>query len=81
MHELHRSWGTRIKNRRQALSMTQVSFATLVGITQSTVSKIERGDHCPSDAMKWRIAGVLRLTVEELFPYPAVVPPFPEKVA
>lgn len=61
--------------------MTQTSFAHHVGITQSTVSKIERGEHCPSDAMKWRIAGVLRLTVEDLFRYPSVVPPFPEQVS
>lgn len=81
MNDLHQSWGLRIKDRRQALAMTQTSFAQLVGITQPTVSRFERGDQAPSDAMKWRIAGVLRVTVEDLFPYPSVVPPFPQQVA
>jgi transcriptional regulator with XRE-family HTH domain len=82
MEDLHRSWGHRIKKRRLEMGFTQQSFADIVGVTQATVSRWEQGSKTPSDSQKWRIAGALRQTMEELFPYPGIMPPFPrERVA
>lgn len=69
------SWGRRVRARRGSIS--QERLAELAGTDQSTISRIERGLVRPSDDLKWKIAGALSTTVEELFPYPAIVPPFP----
>lgn len=61
--------------------MTQTQLALHLGIHQPALSAIEKGSSAPRDALKFKIAGALGLTVEELFPFPAVVPPFPEAVA
>ena len=76
MVDVHRSWGKRLKARRQALNLTQQQLADICGVRQSTISRIEAGT-CPRDAAKWLLAGALGTTVEDLFPYPAVVPPYP----
>lgn len=76
MNEVHRSWGNRLKARRLALGMTQQQLADICGLRQSTVSRIEAGA-CPRDTAKWLLAGALGHTVEELFPFPAIKPPFP----
>jgi len=81
MSELHQSWGKRIRNRRTDLGMTQVRLAELVEVRQASISRVERGDQVPSDALKWRLAGALGCTIDDLFPNPAIRPPFPEKVA
>lgn len=61
--------------------MTQTKLAELVGVHQPAVSDWEKGNLAPRDEMKFKIAAVLGLTLEELFPFPAVVPPFPEAEA
>jgi len=79
MTEVHSSWGKRVKARRLAMRMTQQELADYCGLRQSTVSRVEAG-RCPRDAVKWLLAGALGQTVEELFPFPAVRPPFPGSV-
>lgn len=79
METLHQSWGAKVRARRTQTGVTQERLAELTKTTQATISRIERGDQCPSDGMKWKLAGALGVTVEGLFPYPAVVPPFPEE--
>lgn len=78
--ELYVQWGKKIRTRREALKQTQETFGQLLGIDQSTVSRLERGALAVSDGLKFRIAGALAMTVEELFPYPNTRPPFPERV-
>jgi transcriptional regulator with XRE-family HTH domain len=86
MEGLHESWGKRLRQRREALYeetnhnplYTQAGLADACGIRQSTLSRIEAGQ-CPSDSLKWKLAGALGMTVEDLFPYPAIRPPFPVK--
>jgi transcriptional regulator with XRE-family HTH domain len=72
-------WGRRIKNRRGPI--TQERLAELIGGDQSTISRIERGKVDVSDDMKWKLAGALGCTVEDLFPWPAVRPPFQAEVS
>lgn len=40
--------GRRIRARRELLQMTQEQLAVLVGVEQTTVSKWETGETCPS---------------------------------
>ncbi len=70
------AWGGRLRKRRG--NITQETLAKLCRTDQSTISRIERGQLALSDEMKWKLAGALGVTVEDLFPYPNVRPPFPE---
>lgn len=81
MNELQRAWGKRVRERRQVLEMSQERLAELVDVRQASISRVERGDQRPSDELKWRLAGALGCTVDDLFPNPAVRPPFPAEVA
>ena len=55
--------GERIKQRRTQLGMSQGALARLVGMAQSTLSEIERGDtKLPSADNLMRIAKVLGVT-------------------
>lgn len=77
-----KDWGQRIRERRQAIGLSQTALAELARTDQGTISKVERGEYRVTDDFKWRIAGALRTTVVGLFPYPAVIPPAPvEQVA
>lgn len=79
MKDVHRSWGQKVKQRRQALRLTQYALAELAQTTQATISRIESGLP-PGDDLKWRLAGALSETVEHLFPYPSVRPPVPSEM-
>lgn len=75
--ELHKSWGRKVRERRQAMHLSQDQLADMAEVRQATISRVESGNQCPSDAVKWRLAGALGVTVEQIFPYPAVKPPAP----
>ena len=75
---LHASWGKRLRRYRTDRSLSQEHLATLCAVRQSTISRVEAGISCPSDRVKWLLAGALGCTVEELFPYPPVRPPVPQ---
>lgn len=72
-------WGNRLRRRRGPI--TQEQLAELIGGDQSTISRIEHGKVDVSDDMKWKLAGALGCTVEDLFPWPAVRPPMPQAMA
>lgn len=46
----------------------QRAFSRLLGVHESLVSKIVRGERKPSEEKKRRWAGVLGVSVEEVFP-------------
>ena len=74
------SWGHKVRKRRG--DITQEQLALICGVDQSTISRLEKGKlRSVSDELKWKVAGGLACTVEDLFPYPAVRPPFPQAVA
>lgn len=79
VEELHADWGRRVKRYRNGRS--QEVIAEAVGVDQATISRLERGAMAPSDGLKFRLAGYFGVRVDELFPYPAEVPPVPEEVA
>lgn len=48
--------GTRIKNLREESGLTQLAFAKILNINNSTLCQYENGDRIPSDDIKGRIA-------------------------
>ncbi len=68
MDELRRTWGTNVAACRRARRLTQQQLATAVGVTQQTISSIERGEHAPSDRLKVRLVQHLEEPGDVLFP-------------
>jgi DNA-binding XRE family transcriptional regulator len=73
---LYKQWGDNVRAAR-GTAWTQQSLADACGVHRAAIANIENGRRCPEDWLKWRIAGALRKTLHELFPWPADVPPFP----
>lgn len=65
-------WGQRVAERRQALGLTQADLATLCGITQQAVSRIENGKVVPLDRLKVVIAHRLGTTPQDIFAWPTM---------
>jgi len=66
---------TRVTNRIRALrfehsEMTQAELADHIGVTRQTVIAIEQGRYSPSLEMAFRIAHVLKVSLDEVFQYP-----------
>lgn len=58
--------GKRVRARRRAASLSQVTVAALARITQSCLSKIETGESEPSFATIAAIAKALDTTIDDL---------------
>jgi putative transcriptional regulator len=58
-----------VATRRRELRLSQAELARECGVTQQTVSSIERAEHGPSDALKLELALALEQPVELLFPF------------
>jgi transcriptional regulator with XRE-family HTH domain len=63
------TWGQRVAERRRSLDLNQSQLASLAGIGQPAVSKIERDAVAVPDATKARIARALGCRIATLFPY------------
>lgn len=74
---MYRAWGSKVAKKRHALGLNQEELALATGLSQATISRVESGVQAPSDPVKWLIAGALRSTLDDLFPWPAVCPPLP----
>lgn len=68
MKELRRHWGQNVAAQRKLLFLTQRELAEKVGVTQQSISSIERGEHAPSDALKVRLVQHLEEPGAVLFP-------------
>lgn len=58
--------GTRIRHLREESGMTQLAFAKILNISNSTLSQYESGDRIPSDDMKIRIADHFQVSMDYL---------------
>lgn len=58
--------GTRIKNLREEAGLTQLAFAKILNINNSTLSQYESGDRIPSDATKVKIADFFGVSLDYL---------------
>ena len=67
MAKLQKLLGTRVYELRRRLNLTQAQFAEKVGVSNDTISRIERGIRSPSFDVLERIAKGLDVEVRELF--------------
>lgn len=51
--------------------LTQAELAERIGVTRQTVIAIEQGRYSPSLELAFQIARVLRVSLEDVFQYPA----------
>lgn len=61
---------TPLRNTRVSRTLNQEQMARLVGVSQQTYSKYESGTLVPSRDMQARIAAILGVSVETLWPTP-----------
>lgn len=71
------SLGTRIKDLREELGLTQIAFAKILNISNSTLSQYENGDRVPSDATKIKIADYFDVSLDYLLGRSSVRKPTP----
>lgn len=64
-------WGIRFQNRRRELNLTQVHVSQITGLTQQSISRIERNEVIPRVTTLELLAKCVGTTVEELFPIEA----------
>lgn len=57
----------RLRQRREARSMTQQALADAVGVSRKTINTVERGVFVPSTILALKLAEVLDARVEEIF--------------
>jgi putative transcriptional regulator len=57
------------KLRFEAGEMTQLRLAELVGVTRQTVNAIEAAKYSPSLEVAFKIAGVFKVPIGEVFSY------------
>jgi len=67
MAKLQKLLGTRVYELRRRLILTQAQFAERVGVSNDTISRIERGIRSPSFDVLERLAKTLDVEVRELF--------------
>lgn len=68
MYRIRTEWGARLRQVRG--DRKQVDMAKLVGVSQPTWSKLERGEFEVSDTLKLQIARRVGVKVAELWSWP-----------
>ena len=63
-----RKSSTPLQNLRRARTLNQVQMARLIGVSQQTYCKYERGQIVPSKDVQARIAAILGVSIDECFP-------------
>ena len=58
---------TRIKELRARYNLTQDELADMVGVTRQTLLYLEKGKYNPSLVLAYKVAKVLKATIEEVF--------------
>lgn len=66
------AWGELIRTQRENMKMTQRQLADAVGVTTTTISRIERGIELPRFTLMIKLAKALRQELAALFPYPKI---------
>lgn len=67
MDELFTTIGTRLRDARESLGLSQEAVAARAGLNTSYLSQIERGKKAPSMDVFVRLATAVNLTLAELF--------------
>lgn len=61
------SVGSRMKERREALGMTQVQLAALLGVTKGAIGNYETGANSPKASILYKVFEVLKCDANYLF--------------
>lgn len=69
MGQLHMGWGEFLKGARERAHFTQRELAKKAGVSQPTISAIERGEGEPSRHQGMAIEGALGCVVDPATPY------------
>ncbi|MEF2118017.1 helix-turn-helix transcriptional regulator [Pseudomonas aeruginosa] len=64
--ELAQAFGAAVRALRMERGIAQESLANLAGIERSHMGKVERGEHMPTLAIIFKIAGALDCSTAEL---------------
>ena len=64
--ELAHAFGAAVRALRMERGIAQESLAHLAGVERSHMGKVERGEHMPTLAIIFKIAGALECSVAEL---------------
>jgi len=67
MTKLQKLLGARVYELRLKAGLTQAQLAEKTDVSNETISRIERGQRCPSFAVIERLADALQVEVRELF--------------
>lgn len=59
----------KIKGLRKPLKISQDELAKICGVTRQTINAIENDKYDPTLALAFKLAMVLKVTVDELFEY------------
>lgn len=75
VHDLHSGWGEKVKELRLERGFSMRELGRRCGVAHTTILRIEAGQLCPDDVLKWRLAGVLGERMDVLWAWPRIVPP------
>ena len=56
-----------LKDRRNALGLTQAELALRVGVSRKTINTVENGVFVPSTTLAIKLAAALSVPIEQLF--------------
>ena len=79
MQDLHEGWGERLTEEMGARNLTNVGLAAICDVHETTIIRIRRGQLCPNDELKWKIAGAIGIRMDRLWAWPTVIPPSPQR--
>lgn len=79
--DTHKAWGERIRQSRELKGWTIAKLANEVGVHETTILRIERGELVANDELKWKLAGVFQVRMDLMWAWPTVTPPVPEAIA
>ena len=58
-----------LKEHRARLGVNQSDLGKMAGVSQQTISLIERGDYSPSVTLALKLAKIFQTSVEDIFTY------------
>lgn len=75
VQDVYEGWRDRLNDELADRGWDYKELAKRIDVDPSTTHRIVNGKiECPSDALKWRIAGALGLRMDRLWAWPSVVP-------
>lgn len=73
--------GAEVTKVRTARGLSRQDLATLCNVHVVTIWRVENGKLPFNSTLAWKIAGALAVRMDELWAWPAVVPPSPVAAA